>query len=324
MRSLAIISAAAFAIGWAAPAGAQTTGVEVGSYSDFGQLMTHQAPQAATSVAMKLRFPARQQDRSPAIVVVHTLGGYRVVNEGWHAAAFREAGFATLTYDSAAARRIREGDAMGAWPSAIAEAYGALRLLADNPAIDAHRIAIAGFSYGGEVAHLSALERLRSALASGQQRFAAHVAYYPAGVFGAIAEPGAYTGAPILMLLGDKDDNLPIAKVQDYLAYAKATGGAPPVQVSIYPGAYHAWTVSGLGAATFYPQYASMRKCPYLLLGAGPLTSLVDGQPRRIDPSAMQACRAAGQGYSMAYDEAARAASLRDVLAFLSRTLKPD
>jgi len=42
-----------------------------------------------------------------------------------------------------------------------------------------------------------------------------HIAYYPAGVFGATAEQGAYTGAPILMLLGGKDDNLPVAKVQD-------------------------------------------------------------------------------------------------------------
>jgi hypothetical protein len=57
------------------------------------------------------------------------------------------------------------------------------------------------------VAHLAAFTRLRAELDPGPARFAGHVAYYPAGVFGAIAEPGAYTGSPVLNLLGEKDDN---------------------------------------------------------------------------------------------------------------------
>ena len=141
------------------------------------------------------------------------------MNEGWHAAEFRKVGFATLTYDSPTARSIRQGSSTGSrggspWASAVAEAYSALRLLAGDPRIDASRIAIVGFSFGGEVAHLAAFERLRAALASGQNRFAAHVSYYPAGVYGVPAEPAAYTSAPILMLLGEKDDNLPVAKAE--------------------------------------------------------------------------------------------------------------
>jgi hypothetical protein len=37
-------------------------------------------------------------------VLVHTLAGYRDQNEGWQASALREAGFATLAYDSFFAR----------------------------------------------------------------------------------------------------------------------------------------------------------------------------------------------------------------------------
>jgi hypothetical protein len=48
---------------------------------------------------------------------------------------------------------------------------------------------------------------------AGPARFAAHVATYLAGNYGARAEAGAYTGAPILMLLGEKDDNLPVANL---------------------------------------------------------------------------------------------------------------
>src|SRR5256885_1126207 len=84
------------------------------------------------------------------------------------------------------------------------------QLLASEPGIDADRIAILGFSFGGDVAHLTAFEGLRSALSPGPSRFAAHVAFYPSGNLGAIAERGAYTGSPVLMLLGEKDDNLPL------------------------------------------------------------------------------------------------------------------
>jgi dienelactone hydrolase len=311
----------------AVSAEAQTVTVRSGRYADFRQLLSREAPAESVPVAMTLRFPDQAQDRYPAIVVVHTIAGYQEANEGWHADAFRKAGFATLTYSSDAARRMREGGpasvAMSVWPSAVAEAYAAFRLLADHPRIDAQRIAIVGFSFGGEVAFLSAFERFRAALVPGQARFAAHVAYYPAGVFGALAEPGAFTGAPILMLLGGKDDNLPVAKAQDYLAYARDSGFPPPIEVSIYPGGYHAWTASSLGTPNFYSQYRSTRKCPYLLLGPSSPLLLVEGHARPMDPALMQACLKEGQGYTMGYDADVRAESLRDALAFLSKTLRP-
>jgi hypothetical protein len=37
----------------------------------------------------------------------------------------------------------------------------------------------------------------------------------------------------------------------------------------------------------------------------------------------MQACLKEGQGYTMAYDAAVRAESLRDALAFLVKALRP-
>ena len=143
------------------------------------------------TVRASLEFPAIAKDRYPAVIVVHTLGGYRDANEGYAAAELRKSGFATLTYDSFAARGTT-GAAMSAspgyLPSGVADAYAALRLLASEPRIDASRIAIIGFSFGADVAHLAAFEPLRSALDPGQGRFAAHVAFYPAGSIGMIAE----------------------------------------------------------------------------------------------------------------------------------------
>jgi len=60
-----------------------------------------------------------------------------------------------------------------------------------------------------------------------------------------------------------------------------------------------------------------MRKCPYLLLGAPSV--LIGDEAKPVMPAEMEACIKAGQGYSMAYDEAARAASTRETLAVLAR-----
>jgi dienelactone hydrolase len=298
------------------------------SYADFRQVFRRDAPPTPATVTAALTFPDAAAERYPAVVVVHTFGGYLESNEGWHAAQLRKAGFATLTYDSFAARGMseasmvasREGPPMA---SGVADAYAALDILARHPRIDADRIAIVGFSFGGEVAHLTAFERLHRALAPGQSRFAAHVAYYPAGNYGTAAEGGAYTGAPILLLLGEKDDNLPVAKATEYLAYARAAGYPAPIEVLIYPGAYHAWTVSTLGRARFYPQYPSARKCPLILFGAGPPTFLVGGKEAPLDLDAFERCRQESWGYTMAFDALIRTRSTADAVAFLRQHLSP-
>jgi dienelactone hydrolase len=318
----------AFGVAFAVPACAEQLTFQSGDYADFRQLLAGDAASSRINIVGTLTFPDEKRERSPAIVIVHTIGGYQEANEGWHAARFRQSGFATLTYDSPAARRMAAAPSAvpsggPPWASAVAEAYGALRMLANDPRIDPARIAIVGFSFGGEVAHLAAIERLAMALAPDGVRFVAHVAYYPAGVYGATAEQKAYTGSPVLMLLGDMDDNLSVAKAQEYLDYVKAAGAAPQIEVKIYPGAYHAWTVSTLGAPRFYPQYASTRKCPYLLLGSSQPSRLVEGRPKSFDPVGVRSCLQEGRGYSMGYDAVLRARSTNDATAFLLKSVGP-
>jgi dienelactone hydrolase len=309
-----------------AQAGMTTVTFQSSTYGDMRQLLAREATTGAVTVKATLGFPEQARDRYPAVIVVHTMAGYRDVNEGYVAAELRMAGFATLTYDSFAARGTT-GAALqrssGYLPVGVADAYAALRVLSDEPRIDAGRIAIIGFSYGGEVAHLAAFETLRSALNLGPGRFAAHVAFYPGGNFGTIAEPDAYTGAPVLMLLGEKDDNLPVTKIESYLAYARAAGAPAPIETVIYPGAAHAWTVPDLPSARFYPDFVSTKKCPLILLGRKQTALLVDGEAKPFDPTAFAACVAAAPGYSMGFDAAVRAQSIADAVRFLQRSLRP-
>jgi dienelactone hydrolase len=309
-----------------APAGTTTITFQSSTYSDFRQILARDAATATTVVEANLSFPEQARDRYPAVVIVHTLAGYRDANEGYTVAELRKSGFATLTYDSFAARGTT-GAAMSGSPSylpaGVADAYAALQRLVSEAKIDADRIAVLGFSYGGEVAHLTAFELLRSALNPGQGRFAAHVAFYPGGNFGVIAERGAYTGSPVLMLLGAKDDNLPVAKIESYLAYARAAGNAAPIETVIYPDAYHAWTVPSLATARLYSEYVSTKNCPLVLLGANRPVFLINGQTSPFDSSSFAACVAEAPGYTMGFNAAVRAQSITDAVGFLQRNLRP-
>jgi dienelactone hydrolase len=307
-------------------AGSTAITFQSSTYNDFRQVLTRQAATASVSIRAKLEFPEQARDRYPAVIVVHSLGGYREANEGYFAAELRKSGYATLTYDSFAARGTT-GQVFSATPgyltAGVADAFAALRWLASEPRIDADRVAILGFSYGGDVAHLTAFESMRAALDPGSLRFAAHVAFYPAGSVGVIADRGGYTGSPMLMMLGGKDDNLPVAKIENYLAYAKAAGHPAPIELVVYPGAYHAWTVSDAPPLRFYPELVSTKKCPIILMGSGPPKILVGAETRPFDPDTYGACMREAPGYSLAYDAAVRAQSLADAERFLRQHLQP-
>jgi dienelactone hydrolase len=124
------------------------------------------------------------------------------------------------------------------------------------------------------------------------------------------------------MLLGDRDDNLPLDKVNGFLRYEQTFNPSFPVQVRVYKGAQHAWTVASLGPERFYPQFGSTKRCPYILLGQSGPGLLVDGKDAPFDSEVIDACLRVGRGYSVAYDADLRRKSADDVIAFLKQVLR--
>jgi len=87
----------------------------------------------------------------PVVVLAHGCSGRSVVDRTW-ATVLRDWGYATFALDSFTGRKLREACSNARVLSGvqrIPDAYGALRLLATHPRVDARRAALMGFSHGG-------------------------------------------------------------------------------------------------------------------------------------------------------------------------------
>lgn len=147
----------------------------------------------------------------PAVVVAHGSGGVRYEREFTWARWLVAQGYAAFVVDSFTPRRISQtATDQSRLPTAanVADALAALKLLATHPRIDPARIAVIGFSKGGQVALYTSLEPYRAAVIKDPKlKFAAHIALYPYCNDWQISEH--LTGAPVLMLLGGRDDYTP-------------------------------------------------------------------------------------------------------------------
>ncbi len=190
----------------------------------------------------------------PAVVLVHGSSG--VDGRGSALAEeLRRVGIASIEPDMWTPRGLRGGPL--ARPRIVSDTlpdvWGAWAYLAQQPQIDAKRIGIAGFSWGGAVAWIAAfgLKPLNSPAEVQAARFAAHAPFYgncssylPEGRGGkALATLGAKpTGAPVMYVIGTKDDYE--TSLQSCHALAKAYPEAN-VRVRPFEDATHAFDSPG-------------------------------------------------------------------------------
>lgn len=194
----------------------------------------------------------------PAMVVAHGSGGVSDAREGRWADRLNEIGIAAFVVDSFTPRGIKStaNDQSLLSPAAnVADALGALRLLATHPRIDAQRIGIMGFSRGGQVSFQTALEPIRRGIIDGDLRFAVHVPFYPPCNTIYVAEK--VTGAPIRFMLAGSDDYTPPSFCARYVEWFRAKGVA--ADSITYEGAYHGF--DGTGRIVFINSLQTGRNC---------------------------------------------------------------
>jgi dienelactone hydrolase len=194
---------------------------------------------------------------TPAVVICHGSDGVDGRGE-FHAAALNAAGIATLEIDMWAARGTARGAA--ARPRSpvetLPDAFAAKAFLAAQPEIDAARIGIMGFSWGGVVTLLAATAQAQKLSADGPG-FRGHVAMYPV-CWAYETVPGLslaeLTGAPVLIQTGDADAYDDPDGLDQLLARLPAESRAV-IRGVTHPGAGHGFD-RDLPAQTIHDPFA--------------------------------------------------------------------
>lgn len=164
---------------------------------------------APLTLAGRLMVPRGAPGKVPAVLIVHGSAGPDSRGP-LMADVLARAGMATLEIDMWAARGLKGGPA--GRPKDVAEtlpdAFGALKFLANHPAIDPERIGITGFSWGGVVSMLTASKPIADQYAPPALRFKAHAPFYPVCWIYNQRPDLAFkelTGAPVFMQGGELD-----------------------------------------------------------------------------------------------------------------------
>jgi uncharacterized protein len=155
--------------------------------------------------------PASAPPRVPAVLILHGSGG--VDGRGaFYAKALQEAGIATLEIPMFA-RGGRPGPSVHA---TMPHAAAALRWLAAQPNVNARRLGVIGFSWGGQMSVVMSSDMVQDRLGSDVPKPAAFVSLYPVCtnmkrflVYDQHALYNVHTrmgAAPLLILVGTRDD----------------------------------------------------------------------------------------------------------------------
>lgn len=232
------------------------------SFVQFSSPNIATSPPSLLTIKGKLSLPPQRDQhlgcnspngrKLPAVVILHGSAG--VDSRGdFYEAALNAAGIATLQIDMWEARGVGGGVSRPAAPIlTLPDAYSALAFLAARPDIDAARIGVLGFSWGG-VNSLATAERLYTHLFGAGRQFKAHVAHYPVCYAANAVIPGqpspahlgtqflTLTGAPVLVQVGGLDGYDNGAARCRALAQSVNPANANAVEVVEYPGAQHAF-----------------------------------------------------------------------------------
>jgi dienelactone hydrolase len=193
----------------------------------------------------------------PAVVIVHDCSGLGPRSSGgpdrW-ARDLVSRGYVVIMPDSFSTRGFPDGVCTDPSPTRAdvgpgrraRDAYAALAYARTLAYVDGRRVGLMGGSHGGSTTliAMSAPERDGEPLARDKQDgFRAAVALYPgcaAQLQRRRAAPGAYKPiAPLLILVGEKDDWTPAEPCRQ-LAAASAAAGYP-VRITVYPDAHHSF-----------------------------------------------------------------------------------
>ena len=218
----------------------------------------------------------------PAIVILHGSGGIAKGREFEYAELFAKNGIASFVLDYYSPRGVTAETPyvmktmITTEVDIMSDAYSALKVLGTHPAIDANRIGVTGYSYGGMATRYVLDDRLKNIMAPNVAPFALHMDIY-GPCHQTLGHTGT-TGAPYLAIHGDADNSVDPELCQ--VVYKDLEKGGSSVESHVISGAGHAWE-NAAPLAEFPGGF--VHDCKFSFdpkLG----TFLVDGKKSRFQP----------------------------------------
>src|SRR5580692_8526831 len=191
---------------------------------------------------------AQGSGRLPVVVLMHGSGGMGPNIEMW-SKEFNAMGVSAFAIDGFTGRgltAVSTDQALLGRLNFILDIYRALDILAQHPRVDPARIALMGFSRGGQAALYASLKRFHKMWNKSGVEFAAYMPFYPDCMTTFIGDTDV-ADRPIRIFQGVADDYNPVAPCRAFVARLKAAGH--DVALTEYPGVWHSFD-NPLGSTT--------------------------------------------------------------------------
>ncbi|MEH2520869.1 dienelactone hydrolase [Bradyrhizobium sp. AZCC 1610] len=266
------------------------------------------------TLAGVLRLPKLGPEKLPAAILLQGSGGVggsgSMIDE-W-TRELNEIGIATFAVDSFSGRGIIETvtdqTRLGRL-SMIVDAYRALELVSKHRQIDPVRVAVMGFSRGGQSALYSSVVRFRKMHGPpGELNFAAHIAMYPT-CNTTFRDDDDVVARPIRLLHGTADDYAPIAPCRAYVERLSKAG--KDIRLVEYPDAHHVFDAPAFREPRKLAAAATVRRCLMAEADNGVILNQETKQPFSYGDACVE------KGPTVAFNEVASAQARAFVRDFL-------
>jgi dienelactone hydrolase len=231
-----------------------------------------------TTITGQLRI-AKGDGRLPVVVLQHGSGGFAPNIEYW-SRELNAVGISTFAIDGFSGRGLVEvntNQASLGRLNFILDIYRSLDVLAAHPRVDPQRIALMGFSRGGQATLYASLKRFHRMWNKSGVEFVAYLPFYPDCMTTYIDDIDI-ANRPVRIFGGTPDDYNPISVCKRYVERLKEAGH--DVELTEYPNASHAFdNPLGPQPAAVSPKSESVRNCRIEEEPGGILVNLETKQP---------------------------------------------
>jgi dienelactone hydrolase len=279
------------------------------------QFLSGDATGKATTVTGEFRI-AQGTGKLPVVILIHGSGGMGPNIESW-TRELNAMGVSTFALDGFTGRGLTSVNMDQALLGRLAftlDAYRILEMLAKHPRVDTSRVALMGFSRGGQGVLYASLKRFHQMWNKSGAEFAAYIPFYPDCSTSYVGDTET-ADKPVRIFHGTPDDYNPVASCKRYLERLRAAGR--DVVLTEYPNAQHGFDNPLGTAAPFEVKGAqTVRNCRIAEEPKGTLINAVSKQPFSYKDPCVE------QNPHVNHDAEATAAAKLAVTEFLRTTFR--